>query len=377
MGPPKPQLATSPVRDALLDEVAARLALARDARIGFGERLVLFWSNHFTIAATKQQIGIMAGAFEREAIRPHLGGRFHDMLEAVESHPAMLLYLDNERSMGAASKAGQRRGGGLNENLAREIMELHTLGVGSGYSQADVTSLAQALTGWTFAGPNAKEAPAGSFLFRPQMHEPGLRHVFGKDYALDGVEQGQVILADLGRHAATAQHIATKLVHHFIADDPPKAAVAAVAAAFERSDGDLMAVYEALLKTEAAFASPATKLRPPIEYHLAALRALGVEMEPQRFVRTLALMGQRPYRAPSPQGWPDDSKAWMGPDAIRTRLEFAVQLAARSNEPQPVRRAKAVLGSLLTDETVLAIEHAESSKQALALMLMSPEFQRR
>lgn len=379
--PPPPRAAPgtmmNPVRDALLDEIAGRLKLARDARFGFAERLVLFWSNHFTVSASKQQVAVIAGGFEREAIRPHIAGRFHDMLEAVESHPAMLLYLDNERSMGEASKAGVRRGNGINENLAREILELHTVGVDAGYTQADVTSFAKALTGWTVAGAKAVDTVPGSFQFRPQMHEPGAQRVFGRDYPEGGQEQGQVILADLASHKATAQHIAFKLVRHFIADEPPKAAVAAVAAAFERSDGDLMAVYEALLKTDAAFAMPLTKLRPPVEFHLAALRALGAEAEPPRFMRTLALMGQRLYRAPSPQGWSDDSKAWLAPDAIRTRLELSVQLAGRTREPKPLDRAKAILGPLLTDETATMISRAESSQQALALLLMSPEFQRR
>ena len=381
-GPATPPVPAKPggnaVRDAIAGELAARLKLARAVRIGFGERLALFWANHFTVGGAKPPVLIQAGAFEREAIRPHLAGRFENMLAAAESHPAMLLYLDNEQSMGPNSPAGRKRGKGLNENLAREILELHTLGPDGGYTQADVTSFANAITGWSVVGPNDTQATPGTFQFRPRMHEPDPKHLLGHDYGQDGRQQGGAILAELARLRPTAHHIAFKLVRHFIADEPPKPAVAAVAAAFERSGGDLMAVYGALLRTDAAFAAPPSKLRPPVEFALAAIRALGVELQPPVFVRGLMLMGQAPYRAPSPLGWSDDSKAWLAPGAIRTRLEFASLLAERTVAPnRPVDRAKAILGSLLSEETAASIEAAETAKQGLALLLMSPEFQRR
>ena len=174
----------------------------------------------------------MAGAYEREAIRPHVLGRFADLLAAVESHPAMLFYLDNVQSMGANSIAGINRDKGLNENLAREILELHTLGVRSGYSQADVTSFANVLTGWTWIDPGADPDHGGEFLFNKRLHEPGDQIVLGKHYPGGGVDQGRAVLADLARHPATAQHIALKLARHFVADEPPPSLVAKLAKTF-------------------------------------------------------------------------------------------------------------------------------------------------
>jgi len=365
------------VQEALMSEFAARLRVARKASIGFGERLVLFWTNHFTVGGADQAVHMIAGAFEREAIRPHLNGSFHDMLAAAESHPAMVRYLNNERSMGPNSVAGKRQNKGLNENLAREILELHTVGVDGGYTQADVTAFARAITGWTVVPPLANDGEPGTFIFRPNMHEPGPQHVFGRDYAQSGVDQGRAVLADLAAHSKTAQHIAFKLVRHFISDTPPPAAVAAVAAAFEHSNGSLPAVHEALLRTDAAFNEPAQKLRPPVEFVLASIRALETDLEPPRYQRVMHLLGQQPYMAPSPQGWSDDSKAWLAPDSIRTRLEFANLLSQKVGGIRPVERAKGVLGPLLTEETQTTIERAETGEQALALLLMSPEFQRR
>jgi uncharacterized protein (DUF1800 family) len=226
-------------------------------------------------------------------------------------------------------------------------------------------------------GAKSPEGTPGTFVFRPRMHEPGAKLVLGRGYAQEGRAQGQAVLADLALHPATAKHIATKLVRHFIADDPPKAAVDAVAAAFEKSGGELMPVYEALLHTPAAFAKPLTKLRPPRDYVVAAMRALDIDIDAKRFLRAMSLLGQTPFKAPSPQGWSDDSKAWLAPDAIAKRLELARLLSQTARTEKPLERAKAVLGPLLSDETSSAIEHAESGGQALALLLMSPEFQRR
>ena len=377
MAAPPPPVPPNPTQDAVIAELSARLVIARAADFGFGERLALFWANHFTVSGADQYVRITAGAFEREAIRPHLTGRFRDMLAAAESHPAMLLYLNNERSMGPNSPAGKRQSKGLNENLAREILELHTVGVDGGYKQVDVTAFARAITGWSIIGPAGKEGAPGTFIYRRPMHEPGSEHVFGRDYPQDGMDQGMDVLTDLARHPSTAKHIAFKLVRHFIADVPPQSAVDAVAAAFLRSDGDLNAVHEALLRTDAAFSAPAQKLRPPVEFVLASTRALQTDLDPQRFHRVLTLLGQQPYLAPSPQGWSDDSKSWLAPDAIRTRLEFANLLALKVGGGRPVERAKAVLGPMMSEETQTTIERAESTEQALALLLMSPEFQRR
>ena len=203
-----------------LDEAKARLAAALGAEIGFAERLAWFWSNHFCVSADKGQVRPIAGAYEREAIRANLRGRFADMLVAVETHPAMLMYLDNAGSIGPNSVAGKNRGRGLNENLAREILELHTLGVRTVYTQDDVTRFANVITGWTVVPSRQDAAHGGEFTFNERMHQPGAQTIIGKNYPDTGFEQGRAVLAALARHPATAKHIATKLARHFVADDP-------------------------------------------------------------------------------------------------------------------------------------------------------------
>jgi len=218
-------------------EALARLQRATLVECGFTERLVVFWSNHFCISATKGELArIWAGAFEREAIRPHVLGRFADMLKAVEQHPAMLFFLDNQQSLGPDSRAGLNRKRGLNENLAREILELHTLGVDGGYSQDDVTSLARIITGWTYAGRQGQLGTPGSFVFNANAHQPGAQRLLGKVYENNGVAQGEAALADIARHPATAKFIASKFARHFVADDPPPALVARLREVFSRSD---------------------------------------------------------------------------------------------------------------------------------------------
>ena len=371
----------NPVQTAMKAEVMARIGAAARAGIGFQERLVLFWSNHFTVAGINPRVRILAGSFEREAIRPHLTAKFEDMLQAVESHPAMLMYLDNAQSFGPTSHAGQRRAKGLNENLAREILELHSVGVDGGYAQADVTRFAEILTGWTVVGPQAQKnglgGDPGTFAFRPQMHEPGARSVMGQSYPQTGIDQGQAVLRNLSRHPATARFIATKLCRHFIADMPPKPAIDRVEAAFKTSGGNLLAVYDALLSAPEAWDPAPGKLRTPNEYVLATMRALGLEPEFGSVMRSLNLMGQVPFQAPSPKGWPEETAAWIAPDAFKTRIDFAELAARRAQRTQPLELAQTVLGPLLSDETATAIRRAESAPQAVTLLLMSPEFQRR
>ena len=241
-------------------EALARLQRGMIADCGFTERLVAFWSNHFCISANKGGPARMwAGSFEREAIRPHVLGRFGDMLKAVEQHPAMLFFLDNQQSLGPDSRAGKNRNRGLNENLAREIMELHTLGVGGGYSQDDVTSLANIITGWTYAGRLGQLGAPGTFVFNANAHQPGAQRVMGKIYDASDVTQGEAVLADLARHPSTAKFIAGKFARHFVADDPPPALVARLADVFARTDGDLKALAMALVDSEDAWKAPLVK----------------------------------------------------------------------------------------------------------------------
>lgn len=370
----------NPAQDIFRAEVAARIALAVSEPVGFSERLAWFWSNHFCVSVAKgAPIRAIAGAYEREAIRPHIFGRFADMLLAVQTHPAMLIYLDNRQSIGPNSRAGNRRGRGLNENLAREILELHTLGVGGGYSQSDVTSLAKIITGWTVVGPNDEDHEIGEFFFNANRHEPGDQTVLGKLYRDGGVDQGRAALADIARHPSTAKHIATKLARHFVSDAPPAALVAALTKVFRDTDGDLAAVSLALLRSPLAWEPEARKIRSPQEFLVAALRAIGgASPAAPAILGALGAMGQQLWNPTGPNGFPDTLAHWAAAEGIKTRMDVAAQIARRVGTwRDPNVLAEAVLGPLASRETRQAISRAESRPQGLALMLMSPEFQRR
>jgi uncharacterized protein (DUF1800 family) len=361
-------------------EALARLQRAVIADCGFVERLVAFWSNHFCISANKGGLARMwAGSFEREAIRPHVLGRFGDMLKAVEQHPAMLFFLDNQQSLGPESRAGQNRKRGLNENLAREIMELHTLGVGGGYSQDDVTSLARIITGWTFAGRQGQLGTPGSFVFNANAHQPGPQLLLGKTYENNGVAQGEAALADIARHPSTAKFIATKFARHFVADDPPPALVARLQETFRKTDGDLKALTFALLDSDEAWQAPLTKLRSPYEFLVATGRLLGrIPEDPGRYLGSLNLLGQPLWSPSGPNGFPDTNAAWAAPEGMKLRLDISAQVASRlADGIDPRDLLELVAADAASPETRRTIEHAESRQQALALLLMSPEFQRR
>jgi uncharacterized protein (DUF1800 family) len=361
-------------------EALARLQRAVIADCGFVERLVAFWSNHFCISAAKGGLARMwAGSFEREAIRPHVLGRFGDMLKAVEQHPAMLFFLDNQQSLGPESRAGQNRKRGLNENLAREIMELHTLGVGGGYSQEDVTSLARIITGWTFAGRQGQLGAPGSFVFNANAHQPGAQRLLGKTYENNGVAQGEAALADIARHPSTAKFIATKFARHFVADDPPPALVARLQETFRNTDGDLKALTFALLDSDEAWQAPLTKLRSPYEFLVATGRLLGrIPEDPGRYLGSLNLLGQPLWSPSGPNGFPDTNAAWAAPEGMKLRLDVSAQVASRlADSIDPRDLLELVAADAASPETRRTVEHAESRQQALALLLMSPEFQRR
>ncbi len=361
-------------------EALARLQRAVIADCGFVERLVAFWSNHFCISANKGGLARMwAGSFEREAIRPHVLGRFGDMLKAVEQHPAMLFFLDNQQSLGPESRAGQNRKRGLNENLAREIMELHTLGVGGGYSQEDVTSLARIITGWTFAGRQGQLGAPGSFVFNANAHQPGAQRLLGKTYENNGVAQGEAALADIARHPSTAKFIAIKFARHFVADDPPPALVARLQETFRKTDGDLKALTFALLDSDEAWQAPLTKLRSPYEFLVATGRLLGrIPEDPGRYLGSLNLLGQPLWSPSGPNGFPDTNAAWAAPEGMKLRLDISAQVASRlADSIDPRDLLELVAADAASPETRRTIEHAESRQQALALLLMSPEFQRR
>jgi len=361
-------------------EALARLQRAMIAECGFTERLVSFWSNHFCISANKGELArIWAGAFEREAIRPHVFGRFGDMLKAVEQHPAMLFFLDNQQSLGPDSRAGQNRKRGLNENLAREIMELHTLGVGGGYTQEDVTTLARIITGWTFAGRQGQLGTPGTFVFNANAHQPGPQFLLGKTYAESGVGQGEAALADLAHHPSTAKFIAKKFARHFVADDPPPGLVARLQEAFRKSDGDLAVLATTLVDSNEAWQAPRTKIRSPYEYLVATGRLLAqIPDDPSRYLGGLNLLGQPLWSPSGPNGFADTNAAWAAPEGMKLRLDIAAQVASRiGDNVDPRSLLELVAADAASPETRRTIERAESRQQALALLLMSPEFQRR
>jgi uncharacterized protein (DUF1800 family) len=393
------------IRDAYLPhyraQVLARTQSAALTTRPFAERLVHFWSNHFAVSADKGAVFGVAGTLENEAIRPHVAGRFVELLTAVEQHPAMIGFLDNQYSVGKDSDLAQlarrrqerqaarrgdapekpRREFGINENLAREILELHTLGVNGGYTQTDVTSFAQIITGWSIGGGKGRLAGGepGRFYFRDNLHEPGAKTFLGKTYYEEGQRQGEAVLADLARHPATARFIATKLVRHFVADDPPPAAVERVAHAYLNSGGYLPRVYAALIEAPEAWHPEMRKFKTPEDFVFSTLRALDVSpRQPEEVVRSFELLGQRQYTPGSPAGWPDTSKSWDGSDALMHRVLWASRVAAKYERGiDPEDLAASSLGAYARPETVTALRRATSGSQALALLLMSPEFQRR
>ncbi|MCP3447457.1 DUF1800 domain-containing protein [Bradyrhizobium sp. CCGUVB14] len=376
----KPAQPLNVIQKTFRAEALARLQRAMMVDCGFTERLVVFWSNHFCISASKGELARMwAGAFEREAIRPHVLGRFADMLKAVEQHPAMLFFLDNQQSLGPDSRAGQNRKRGLNENLAREIMELHTLGVGGGYTQEDVTSLARIITGWTFAGRQGQLGAPGSFAFNANAHQPGPQMLLGKTYEATGLAQGEAALADIARHPATANFIATKFVRHFVADDPPPVLVARLRDVFVKTDGDLKALATALVDSNEAWQAPLTKMRSPYDFLVASGRLLArVPEDPGGYLNSLNLLGQPLWTPAGPNGFPDTSAAWAAPEGMKLRLDIASQMGARLGPNiDPLDLLEFAAADAASVETRKTIERAESRQQALALLLMSPEMQRR
>jgi uncharacterized protein (DUF1800 family) len=370
-------------REVYLAGVGARLDSALQTATPFVERLVHFWANHFAVSIDKVQVAGLAGAFEADAIRPLVLGRFEDLLLAAVRHPAMLLYLDQAQSTGPQSRVGRRAAlrqanrGGLNENLAREILELHTLGVRSGYTQADVTEFARALTGWTLA--DEEGAASDPFRFVPAMHEPGARQLLGRSLAEAGEEQGRAMLHALATSPATAQHIATKLARHFVADAPPAALVQRLAEVFLRTGGDLPSLYRELVNAPEAWRAEHLKFKSPWDWAVSSLRALGLRtLPPQQAAGLLVQLGQAVWNPGSPAGFGDLGATWAAPDALLRRVEMAQRLATRSSALLDARTlAPRVLPGTLGEATRKAINGADSPVTALALLLASPEFLRR
>jgi uncharacterized protein (DUF1800 family) len=379
--PPAEQKAYRGLSNALYRQDAqSQLAWAAVTPAGFRERLVWFWANHFSVSASQNGVGPLIGPMIREAIRPHVNGKFVDMVQAVERHPAMLRYLDNENSLGPNSPAGLRQHRGLNENLGRECMELHTVGLAAGYTQADVTSMAKILTGWGIA-TSEQGSDATGFKYRDNTHEPGPQAVMGRSF--DGGQQAGIdALNFLASYPTTYDLLARKLVTHFVADDPPPHAVAHIAGVLRDTKGDLHAASAALVDLPQAWA-PGQKLKTPLDYMVSTLRAAPppAGQPAPNTMGVLAGLGQPVWSAPLPNGWPDQAAAWAGSEAILSRVDFAYTYAGRFDGgaagPQPADMAQAALGPLLRPATQDAMAQASSRREALTLFLASPEFQRR
>lgn len=383
---PLPTAEQQSLRRDAVDDIARRYRVATATARPFCERLVHFWSNHFAISIDKNQARLLAAPMEREAIRPHVLGNYRDLLLAVETHPGMLLYLDNAASVGDDSmlvrRASRRETGrklGLNENLAREILELHTLGVNGGYAQQDVTELARAITGWGVPIRRDIASADARFLFRAAAHEPGARRVLGRTYAQTGEAQGRAILRDLALHPSTARHLAFKLARHFVADAPPPTLVERMAAAFLRSGGELVALYGAMIDDDAAWSPDARKFKTPQDFAISAMRAgrIGVDARPMALLGLLRSLGQPPFTPRSPAGFPDTMADWASGDALRKRLQAAALFADRVDGTQrPQALAADVLGAeALADGLGEALRRAGSAREGFALLFASPAFQ--
>ncbi|MEK9501255.1 DUF1800 domain-containing protein [Gaopeijia maritima] len=372
-----------------VDGLTARVAADRP----FLERWVAFWSNHLCVGAgAKVPTRLLAGAYEREAIRPFVLGPFETLLLEATRHPAMITYLDNVRSVGPDSPAARRRGRradtpvGLNENHARELLELHTLGVDGGYGQDDVRELARILTGWTVSGlGGAVGALRGeangraAFSFEPLVHDPGEKTVLGRRYAESGVAEGEQVIRDLARHPSTARFLATKLVRHFVADDPPAAAVDRLAGRFTETEGDLREVAREVIHLEEAWAPDHLKFRTPQDWLVAVLRGLGLRQAPPTLLGVLRDLRQPLWSPASPKGFDDTTDVWADPDGLLNRAEFARTVARtvsrRSRVDDPVRLAALVereagdpLHAILRDDAV-------ATDERVALAFADPRFQ--
>ncbi|MEY2594426.1 MAG: hypothetical protein RI972_2115 [Pseudomonadota bacterium] len=383
------------VRPVVLQAAQARLARAIESPAQLQEVLVEFWFNHFNVFIGKGPVSVLAGAYEREAVRPHVLGRFRDLLGATAKHPAMLLYLDNAQSvkpgyrapaLQAMANPNAARLSGLNENYARELMELHTLGVDGGYTQQDVTELARMLTGWTIDGRSARLGRSGPlFVFDPSRHDNGVKHWMGHTIEPAGQSEGERALDVLAAHPATARHIAYKLAQAFVADQPPAALVSRLAERFLNTQGDLKAVMRELMGSD-EFWQPqryGVKFKTPYHYLISSLRALGLgtPADVGPLLQVLAQSGMPLYGAQTPDGYKNVASAWMSPEAFAQRVQFASNLAERrarqgARLDADAQRLMDALGPLWNPATREAV-NAEPAPLRLALLLSSPEFMKR
>lgn len=370
-------------------EALRRIARAVDDPFGFGERLVQFWADHFTIAGNNIDRRLMAAAYVNEAIRPHISGKFADMLFAAETHPGMLVYLNQDRSVGPNSRLARRKKDertlGLNENLAREMIELHSLGVGANYSQEDVRQLAKLLTGLVYN-------PRRDKRFQPNRAEPGAETVLGQSYGGNGpakLRDIRAVIGDLARHPATAQHLARKLVTHFISDEPPQPMVDRLAAVYTDSDGDLSAVNAALVEAPELETHFRSKVRQPFDFIVTSLRGLGITGEQvmalkpgqayRWLIQPMTSMGQKWGQPDGPNGWPEAAGNWATPQGLAARIDWAMRIPPklRPDLPDPRQLLQAALGDTASEALQWAVPKAESAQEGIAIVLASADFNRR
>ena len=371
-------------RQAQAQRLTATVARATFTETPLRERVTRFWADHFTVEGKNGILKNAVSTYVEEAIRPNVTGTFAELLTAAVTHPMMLIYLDQVGSVGTGSPVARRKGRGLNENLAREVLELHTLGVGGSYTQADVRELAELFTGLSFD-------PRRGFLFRPAMAAPGAETVLGKRYGGGRPDIAHIkdFLSDIAAHPETARHIALKLSRHFVSDDPDPALVTFLEGRFNDTRGNLMAVYQGLLEYPAAWKMPDSKIKQPFDFVTSSLRALGVtqdrigNLKPREAGLFLALpmqiMGQ-PWENPQgPDGWPEETAAWITPQGVAGRIQWAMTVprAARNDLPDPREFLDTALGSRASDALRFAAAGAETKWEGVGLILASPEFQRR
>jgi uncharacterized protein (DUF1800 family) len=404
-------------RRALLELAQQKILRATYSERQLQEVMVDFWFNHFNVFAGKGQTRVYLTEYERDTIRPRALGKFRDLLQATAESPAMLFYLDNWQSAGLPDSVKgmpqaqrprpgarrpstladmppvlqNRRPRGLNENYARELMELHTLGVDGGYTQKDVQEVARALTGWTIANPRQ----GGSFVFDPRMHDAGEKLVLGRKIkAGGGKTDGEQVLDLLAAHPSTARHIATKLARRFISDTPPAVLVTRAAERFRETDGDIREVVRAIVTSPEFFASAAyrTKVKSPFEFVVSAVRATQLEVAVALpLVQSLRDLGMPLYMCQPPTGYADKAEAWVNTGALLNRMNFALALTTgrlraqqgatnRSSNVLAVSSealVSAVLGGDLSESTAATVAKATAEPQAVALLLGSPDFQKR
>lgn len=338
------------------------------------EKLALFWGNHFTVSSANNKIRPIVTSYQREVIYPNLSGSFKDLLFAAETHPAMLMYLNNDVSIGENSKFGRRRNRGLNENLAREILELHTLGTSGGYSLEDIKSLAKILTGWTVTRRGSPKK-TGKTAFSDLMHEPGKHELLGKIYGRKGGKQLYQALDDIAHHPNTAKFIAGKLATHYISDEPEQKLVDAIAQTFLETNGHLPSIHAKTFELALENPQPFTKARDHYSYVIAVTRAMGYKAKyAKKIHQVLNDMGQIPFNAPGPDGWPDSEENWISPQGLMRRISFAQEVA----RVQRNKDARSLMDDLFADSlssmTRQHVRRAESPMQGLVLALASPEF---